>query len=87
MDCQMPEMNGYDAASQIRRLDGPNRRVPVIAMTAEVLDGYRDRCLQAGMDDYIVKPVSMQDLTRMLRTWLRDAPAPGDAAGLRTSKQ
>jgi PAS domain S-box-containing protein len=75
MDCQMPEMNGYDATSQIRRLNGPNRRVPVIAMTAQALDGSRDRCLQAGMDDYITKPVSVEDLARMLRTWLPESPA------------
>jgi PAS domain S-box-containing protein len=86
MDCQMPEMNGYDATSRIRSLDGPNRRVPVIAMTAEALDGCRDRCLHAGMDDYITKPVSMEDLTRMLRTWLRHAPVPADVPGLQTSK-
>jgi two-component system, sensor histidine kinase and response regulator len=75
MDCQMPEMNGYDATSQIRRLNGPNRRVPVIAMTAQALDGSRDRCLQSGMDDYITKPVSVEDLARMLRTWLPELPA------------
>ena len=73
MDCQMPEMNGYDATSQIRQLDGPNRHVPIIAMTAEALDGCRDRCLQAGMDDYVTKPVSMEDLTRLLKTWFGDA--------------
>jgi CheY-like chemotaxis protein len=86
MDCQMPEMNGYDATSHIRRLDGPNRHVPIIAMTAEALDGSRDRCLRAGMDDYITKPVSMGDLRRLLKTWLGDAPVPGDSAGLQTSK-
>ncbi|HEV8412928.1 MAG TPA: PAS domain-containing protein [Bryobacteraceae bacterium] len=87
MDCQMPEMNGYDATSEVRRLDSPNRRVPVVAMTAEALDGYRDRCLQAGMDDYITKPVSMEDLARVLRTWLPAAPIPRDAAGLQTSNR
>ena len=76
MDCQMPEMNGYEATSQIRRLDGENRGVPIIAMTAEALEGCRDRSLHAGMNDYITKPVSIEDLTRMLRTWLRDAPVP-----------
>jgi PAS domain S-box-containing protein len=76
MDCQMPEMNGYEATSQIRRLDGENRGVPIIAMTAQALEGCRDRSLDAGMNDYITKPVSMEDLTRMLRTWLRDVPVP-----------
>jgi CheY-like chemotaxis protein len=85
MDCQMPEMNGYDATSQIRQLHGPNRHIPIIAMTAEALDGCRDRCLQAGMDDYITKPVSMEDLTRLLKTWLRDAAVPGHRETLHSS--
>jgi two-component system, sensor histidine kinase and response regulator len=85
MDCQMPEMNGYDATSQIRRLDGPNRSVPVVAMTAEALDGCRDRCLAAGMNDYITKPVSMEELIRMLKTWLRPVPVAGDGGGVQTA--
>jgi PAS domain S-box-containing protein len=75
MDCQMPEMNGYDATSLIRRLNGPNRTVPVVAMTAQALGGSREKCLQAGMDDYITKPVSIEDLARVLRTWLPEAQA------------
>ena len=85
MDCQMPEMNGYDATSQIRRLDGPNRSVPVVAMTAEALNGCRDRCLAAGMNDYITKPVSMEELIRMLKAWLRPVPVPDDGAGVQTA--
>ena len=85
MDCQMPEMNGYDATSQIRQLHGPERHVPIIAMTAEALDGCRDRCLQAGMDDYITKPVSMEDLTRLLKTWLRDASVASPRETLHSS--
>ncbi len=81
MDCQMPEMNGYDATAMIRRLDGPNRGVPVIAMTAQALDGARDRCIQAGMDDYITKPVSIEDLARVLRTSLREGVTSGRFAG------
>jgi signal transduction histidine kinase/DNA-binding response OmpR family regulator/GAF domain-containing protein len=82
MDCQMPEMNGYDATALIRRLNGRNRLIPVVAMTAQALDGARERCLQAGMDDYITKPVSIEDLARMLRTWLRNTAVPGDNASL-----
>jgi PAS domain S-box-containing protein len=78
MDCQMPEMNGYDATSLIRRLNGPNRIVPVIAMTAQALAGSRERCLEAGMDDYITKPVSIEDMARMLKTWFRATPAEAD---------
>ena len=54
-------------------------------MTAEALDGCRDRCLAAGMDDYITKPVSMEELTRMLKAWLRPAAVPGDGAGVPTT--
>jgi PAS domain S-box-containing protein len=81
MDCQMPEMNGYDATALIRRLNGPNQHVPVIAMTAQALEGARERCLQAGMDDYITKPVSIEDLARMLKTWLRDRSVPSHDVG------
>jgi len=71
MDCQMPEMNGYEATAQIRQLDGPNRHVPIIAITAEALSGSRERCLEAGMDDFIAKPIKLDDLTRVLGIWLQ----------------
>jgi CheY-like chemotaxis protein len=70
MDCQMPEMNGYEAAAAIRRLQGRNRRVPIVAMTAEALTGSRERCLEAGMDDFITKPIKMDDLVQSLNNWL-----------------
>jgi len=66
MDCQMPEMNGYEAAAEIRSREGPDRRVAIIAMTAEVIAGTRERCIQAGMDDFIAKPVKLQDLIEVL---------------------
>jgi signal transduction histidine kinase/CheY-like chemotaxis protein len=70
MDCQMPEMDGYEAAREIRRGESPNRRVPILAMTAEVLSGCREQCLLAGMDDHIAKPVKMQLLFEALMKWI-----------------
>ncbi|MCE3272763.1 MAG: hypothetical protein K0S57_3160 [Ramlibacter sp.] len=72
MDCQMPVMDGLEAA-RILRDDG--MRAPIIAFTASATSGDRDRCLAAGMDDYLTKPVEMAVLADKLRRWLGDAPA------------
>jgi signal transduction histidine kinase/CheY-like chemotaxis protein len=69
MDCQMPEMNGYEAIREIRRREQPHRHVPVIAMTAGAIAGSRERCIEAGMDDYIAKPVKMEALLDALKRW------------------
>ena len=74
MDCQMPDMNGYEATAEIRRGDGPNQSVPIVAMTADVVTSGRQRSLDAGMSDYISKPIELEDLARALRVWLRPAP-------------
>jgi PAS domain S-box-containing protein len=71
MDCQMPDMNGYEATAAIRRSEGPNQAVPIVAMTADVVTSGRQRSLDAGMSDYISKPIELDDLARTLRTWLR----------------
>ncbi len=76
MDCQMPEMNGYEAVSEIRRKEQPNRRIPVIAMTAEATVGARERCLAAGMDGYITKPVRMDALVEALKRWALPKTVP-----------
>jgi PAS domain S-box-containing protein len=65
MDCQMPEMDGYQATAMLRSMEGPNQRVRVIALTADAVGG-RERCLAAGMDDFISKPVSLDDLIHVL---------------------
>jgi PAS domain S-box-containing protein len=77
MDCQMPEMDGYEATAMIRQQ--PNRRhTPIIALTANAMQGDRERCLRAGMDDYLAKPIKVSDLTDTLKRW---AAAPVGKAG------
>ena len=76
MDCQMPELDGYDATRLIRKGEPSGQHVPIIAMTAAALSGDRERCLAAGMDDYISKPVKLHIVAAVLERWL--APAPLD---------
>jgi len=77
MDCEMPELNGFEATRAIREAEaGGKRRMPVIAMTANVVEGYREQCLAAGMDDYVIKPATILKLKEVLQRWIRDeAPA------------
>jgi PAS domain S-box-containing protein len=69
MDIQMPEMNGYEAATAIRSVEKEGR-VPIIALTAGTVKGERERCLEAGMDDYITKPVLKETIEQVILKWL-----------------
>jgi CheY-like chemotaxis protein/HPt (histidine-containing phosphotransfer) domain-containing protein len=73
MDCQMPEMDGYEATRRIRALPPPLCKTPIIAVTAHAMAGDRDRVLQAGMDDYTAKPVRARALARVLQRWVQSA--------------
>ncbi len=73
MDCQMPVMDGFEATRRLRAGEAgePAIHIPVIAMTANAMQGDKEQCLAAGMDDYLAKPVSRQELTTCLRRWVR----------------
>jgi len=84
MDCQMPEMDGYEASRLIRQwaqeMHEHRQRLPIIALTAHAMKGDRDRCLEAGMDDYLTKPLDPDELAQMLARWLPRPVAAGSAA-------
>ena len=78
MDCRLPVMDGYQATRQIRQIPG-RQDVPIVALTANALQGDRDACLQAGMDDYLAKPFKHADLQQVLQRWLSfRTPVTGD---------
>jgi PAS domain S-box-containing protein len=80
MDCQMPVMDGYAATVELRALEGQTRHTPIIALTAAALPHDRQRCLAAGMDDYLAKPIKLHDLGDVLARWITD-PSVGSDAG------
>ncbi|GAA5003847.1 ATP-binding protein [Lysobacter lycopersici] len=85
MDCQMPVMDGYNATRRWRELErdaGDGRHLPIIAMTANAMAGDRQKCLDAGMDDYLAKPVTRAELERSLHRWWHTGTAPASAANM-----
>lgn len=74
MDCRLPDLDGLSATRQIRGGSGPNRHVPIIALTANALQGDREACLAAGMNDYLAKPFKRSDLRAILQRWVQNRP-------------
>jgi CheY-like chemotaxis protein len=76
MDLQMPEMDGLEASRQIRRRLSPDRQPKIVALTANAMQGDRERCLQAGMDDYISKPVKLHEIEAAIRRLFAKSESP-----------
>jgi len=71
MDCQMPVMDGYEATMEIRRREPEHQHLPIVALTAHVLDNNREQCLGVGMDDFVAKPVTNTQLKDVMDRWMR----------------
>ncbi|HET7032214.1 MAG TPA: response regulator, partial [Casimicrobiaceae bacterium] len=86
MDCQMPELDGYQATKRLREIESRagQSRVPVIALTANALAGDRERCLTAGMDDYLPKPFTRKELLALVRRWVDRESSASDRRGAAT---
>jgi CheY-like chemotaxis protein len=70
MDCHLPELDGFETTRLIRQLDGPAAQTPIVALTASAYAADRQRCLDAGMDDFLAKPITFAVFAALLRQWL-----------------
>lgn len=77
MDCLMPELDGYEATGRMRELEMTGSHTPIVALTACTMPGDREKCLQAGMDDYIAKPLDAALLSEALERWAAAPPKTG----------
>lgn len=71
MDCQMPEMDGLEATAEIRKSNSAFSDIPIVAMTANAMKEDRERCLMAGMNDYITKPIIFSELSKVIEKWIK----------------
>ncbi len=87
MDCQMPVMDGYTATRIVREREQPGKHLTIIALTAHALDGERERVTNAGMDDYLTKPLRPQALQRALERWLEGTPVDSEPGAVATQHE
>ena len=77
MDCQMPEMDGFEATEKVRSMDNPAlANIPIVALTADVQKETRENCLQKGMNDFVSKPFTLDDITTLIQKWVKKEDSP-----------